>query len=184
MLNMSFQIDGYAAIPIEVVEKMRPHLILPTVKDIEQARERWANHNVERAGKGEEPEPFTLTWSTSFFGDLIPCRDILFDYGLEIKLTRRDSHDTAFYEHIIERLDRACLLSDNRAPSEEYLNSKVVVHVPGNQLLHINSVMLLADACTDSLQIHIKDGWRIIAVCPQPDQRRPDYILGRHDERD
>lgn len=32
---------------------------------------------------------------------------------------------------------------------------------------------------TDVLQEQIAKGWRIIAACPQPDQRRPDYILGR-----
>lgn len=39
--------------------------------------------------------------------------------------------------------------------------------------------MLLEDACTDQLQGALNSGWRIISACPQPDQRRPDYILGR-----
>ena len=25
----------------------------------------------------------------------------------------------------------------------------------------------------------ISEGWRILAICPQPNQRRPDYIMGR-----
>jgi hypothetical protein len=38
---------------------------------------------------------------------------------------------------------------------------------------------LLDDACTDNLQAHLNEGWRIIAVCPPDAKRRPDYILGR-----
>jgi hypothetical protein len=60
-------------------------------------------------------------------------------------------------------------------------NEKVEVYTPGAGLMLFNSVMLLSDACSDSLQTHIDEGWRIIAACPQPDQRRPDYILGRYD---
>ena len=41
-------------------------------------------------------------------------------------------------------------------------------------------LLLLSDACTDELQGALRDGWRIIAVCPQPSQRRPDYVLGRY----
>lgn len=32
----------------------------------------------------------------------------------------------------------------------------------------------------DALQKSMDDGWRIIAACPQPDARRPDYIMGRY----
>lgn len=31
----------------------------------------------------------------------------------------------------------------------------------------------------DQEGVELDAGWRILAVCPQPDQRRPDYILGR-----
>jgi hypothetical protein len=58
-------------------------------------------------------------------------------------------------------------------------NAKCAVHVPGNSLLEINETLLLENACTDFLQQHLDDGWRIIAACPQPNQRRPDYVLGR-----
>lgn len=61
-------------------------------------------------------------------------------------------------------------------------NSKVDVHMPGNMLGSYNQVMLLEDACSDALQTQISSGWRIIAACPQSDQRRPDYILGRYNE--
>ena len=66
-------------------------------------------------------------------------------------------------------------VTDNR-----FFNEKCQQEQPSNSLLSINQTMLLEDACTDNLQNHIADGWRILAIQPQPDQRRPDYILGRN----
>jgi len=63
--------------------------------------------------------------------------------------------------------------------SEANWNGKCEVHMPGHAMSSYNETMLLTDSCTDELQGVLNDGWRIIAVCPQPDQRRPDYILGR-----
>jgi hypothetical protein len=59
------------------------------------------------------------------------------------------------------------------------LNQKVNVAVPGLGLLAMARVMLASDCCTDLLSEHLQRGWRILAICPQPDQRRPDYILGK-----
>lgn len=58
-------------------------------------------------------------------------------------------------------------------------NQKCEVHMPGQALSTYNEVMLMEDCCSDALQSELVRGWRIIAACPQPDQRRPDYILGR-----
>lgn len=60
-----------------------------------------------------------------------------------------------------------------------YLNQKCSVAVSGIGLLSVEQVKIEADLCTDRLQELLDDGWRIVAVCVQPDQRRPDYILGR-----
>lgn len=64
-------------------------------------------------------------------------------------------------------------------PSGNTYNNKCEVHMPGMALATYNDLMLLEDACTDQLQSALNSGWRIISACPQPDQRRPDYILGR-----
>lgn len=53
------------------------------------------------------------------------------------------------------------------------------VSVANGALLEINTLQLLENACTDEVQAFLKNGWRIVAVCPSNDQRRPDYILGR-----
>ena len=57
-------------------------------------------------------------------------------------------------------------------------NEKTSSEQPGPSLLNVDETLLMEDACTDALQENLDNGWRILAVCPQP-QRRPDYVLGR-----
>lgn len=84
----------------------------------------------------------------------------------------------------IEELGEQVLAAINRggvpgAHPSEYVNPRVNVHVPGMELLAIDEVDVMYDICTDQLNDRLGEGWRIIAACPQPDQRRPDYVLGR-----
>lgn len=51
-------------------------------------------------------------------------------------------------------------------------------------LSDIDKVKVLTDLCTDDLQEELDAGWRVVAVCPQRNQRRPDYILGRQKIKD
>lgn len=60
----------------------------------------------------------------------------------------------------------------------DLFNQKTGVEQPSIALTDVTETMLLQDACTDALQENIREGWRILAICPQP-QRRPDYVLGR-----
>lgn len=59
-------------------------------------------------------------------------------------------------------------------------NDKCNVSVSDSFLHNINQTMLLEDCCTDHLQKQLQNGWRILTICPQPNQRRPDYILGKY----
>lgn len=59
------------------------------------------------------------------------------------------------------------------------VNEKCSVAVAGLGLLTVDEVKACEDLCTQKLQEELDDGWRILAVCVQPDQRRPDYVLGR-----
>lgn len=93
--------------------------------------------------------------------------------GAEIDLT--NAAEKA--QKIVDKLEELLKCS---FPEVNY-NNKCDVHVPGLGLLSLNRTMLLEDSCTDVLQSALNDGWRIIAACPQPDSRRPDYILGRYD---
>lgn len=84
----------------------------------------------------------------------------------------------------VERLDailaKAAQMFESNS-RESSFNEKVEVHVPGAALMMVNSTMLMEDSCSDELQDALDKGWRIIAACPQPNSRRPDYILGRYD---
>ena len=63
--------------------------------------------------------------------------------------------------------------------SAQMYNERINVHVPGLGLLAIEQVLVEKDCCTESLDVLLKEGRRTVATCPQPDQRRPDYVLGR-----
>jgi hypothetical protein len=65
------------------------------------------------------------------------------------------------------------------AAMQPAFNERVQVVVPGFALMEIRHVEVRRDYCSDALQEDLDEGWRILAICPQPDQRRPDYILGR-----
>lgn len=114
-------------------------------------------------------------------------------YGFDVKIEDLLQHEIFRFE-VVERIDRPFLkilseiqdkiekLTSYRLGGSEptqVFNERCNVHVPGIGLLLLDEVKLLGDCCTDNLQGHLDEGWRIIAACPQPDQRRPDYILGR-----
>jgi hypothetical protein len=98
---------------------------------------------------------------------------------------------TSTSEHVDDKLMRAADIiavvaeklekyGDRIEPDSSQYNEKVEVYTPGMGLMLFNRTMLLQDGCSDALQAELDNGWRIIAACPQPDQRRPDYILGRY----
>ena len=66
-------------------------------------------------------------------------------------------------------------------PAKETYESDGVARaaMPEWMLAHIRKVRVHNDMCTDMLQAEIDSGWVILAICPQPGQRRPDYIVGR-----
>ena len=53
------------------------------------------------------------------------------------------------------------------------------VSCANHALFMVDEVDWLENACTQELQTRLDGGWRILAVCPSNDARRPDYILGR-----
>lgn len=53
------------------------------------------------------------------------------------------------------------------------------ITVPGGvALTSIRRVTWLENSCTDVLQTYLSEGWRLIAVCPANDTRRPTYVVG------
>ena len=69
----------------------------------------------------------------------------------------------------------------DKKPDGGTYNQLVNVAV-GGSTLHIDAVKVVEDCCTNQLQEELDSGWRIVAVCVQPNQRRPDYILGKTNE--
>lgn len=62
--------------------------------------------------------------------------------------------------------------------SEQHFNKRCDTPVSDTFLHKVNQTTILYDSCTDVLQQHLHDGWRILSITPQPNQRRPDYVLG------
>lgn len=79
---------------------------------------------------------------------------------------------------LCQKIDQLAARISVSNPTQEF-NNRVNVHIPGLGLLAITEVEVLKDACTAELQRELEKGWRILAICPQPDQRRPDYIIGK-----
>jgi hypothetical protein len=80
------------------------------------------------------------------------------------------------------QLDQLSARNEPHDDDHGYVNTKIDVHVPGNVLTAINEVDYFLNLCTEELQEKLDEGWRILAICPQADQRRPDYIVGRRRE--
>ncbi|MFV0518445.1 MAG: hypothetical protein ACK5MV_13715 [Aminipila sp.] len=87
------------------------------------------------------------------------------------------SNINAILAEIEKKTQNLLRLSENMKAS---FNEKVSVHMGGGLITTYNELLLKEDVCTDELQQELNNGWRILGVCVQPDQRRPDYILGRY----
>lgn len=88
------------------------------------------------------------------------------------------------FEFTVQKLRGQISLLQQLAPGQQGPVQTVHVHIPNVGLLAVDEVELLADACTDELQRHLEEGWRILCVCPPNNARRPDYILGQTKPRD
>lgn len=93
----------------------------------------------------------------------------------EIRLQKTDN--LSLEARLINTIERYA--SGGSFSKEQQFNERVNVHISDIGLLKINEVQVLTNECTEDLQKYLDDGWHIVAVCPQPDQRRPDYVIGR-----
>lgn len=115
----------------------------------------------------------------SYTGDI---RRVLAALPAAARIEIQGEPDPAPLLDIADRLDEISMrlaLRERGAEPDAYVNGKVDVHVPGFALMAISEVKVFEDFCTEALQDKLAEGWRIVAVCPQPDRRRPDYVLGR-----
>jgi hypothetical protein len=118
--------------------------------------------------------------------NIVPL-DRLISLGLPIKFSIITTIKETPEYNVEETLLHKLLELESKLAKFEYgsqFNQKVGVHISDLGLLSVREVTWLEDACTEELQRHLDRGWRILAVCPQPDSRRPDYILGRNSKED
>jgi hypothetical protein len=105
----------------------------------------------------------------------------LFGEGYCGSYTSPKEHIKLLYD-VKSEVDIASMIEASVSSSMEAIgklfNEKTSSEQPGPSLLNVDETLLMEDACTNALQENLDNGWRILAVCPQP-QRRPDYVLGR-----
>lgn len=101
------------------------------------------------------------------------------ELGLKIEVRPYENCMLVKLQDMVRRLE---LRVDSELARAMTIGAAVQVHVPDLALMRIDEVTYLDNACTDSLQGLLDEGWRILAVCPPNAQRRPDYILGRRKE--
>lgn len=96
---------------------------------------------------------------------------VLSDLGLKPRVSRMRG---LFSEKNPQRV-----LEDARATGGHV---QIDISVPGGvALMSLRSVDWLEDCCTQKLQEYLDLGWRLVAVCPPNDTRRPTYIIGHQD---
>ncbi|MCJ2022133.1 hypothetical protein MKK84_32825 [Methylobacterium sp. E-065] len=112
----------------------------------------------------EVPEKWTIAWNQRDFTiDLSDIGPKLIELGLSFEVKRFTG----------------CYRLAEPGKSGPGTTNNIQIAIPNLLLFAVDEVKLLDDACTDLLQSHLDEGWRILAVCPPPAQRRPDYIIGR-----
>lgn len=117
----------------------------------------------------------SYAWADGKVFTLDRLEELISEYGLipSISRIRGLKYDKPSYEG----------LSNQDIQQAERTVNVTQVSVANNALLAIQNVTWLEDACTQELQSMLDLGWRILAVCPPNDTRRPTYILG-HTEKD
>ena len=114
--------------------------------------------------------------------NVVVTKDQLADLAVAgVRFTVTSEHKAAvdISQALMEWSDKPALQLNAPDAGHTY-NNRCEVHIAGQALSLYNETELMEDACTDALQDKLNNGYRIIAACPQPDQRRPDYILGRY----
>lgn len=143
----------------------------------------------DRVWTKEEQEALTEASLTSpkFYDESMSHYEGQIQYGCELIMSLSNAAQFGEYK-VIRYVGKAISKELNEfqeqlikmsGKAEPSLNQRLQVVVPSLGVLALNQVRVCVDMCTNSLQSELDDGWRIVAVCPQPDQRRPDYILGR-----
>lgn len=148
-------------------------------KQKKEAQKEKRRENIKSVGvdlTDQDMESPTATVTDDQFVKLAMLGEEMKIKGSNTPTFDRYDNNVARLEELINKLEQ---FGTSVGPGQ--FNEKVEVYTPDMGLMLFNRVTLLEDACSDALQAELDNGWKIIAACPQPNQRRPDYILGRYD---
>lgn len=124
----------------------------------------WQSEEDKAAGK---PIPKRAEYSFVGHIDQVP-----------IQILNENKSNISYFKGVKSMVENAI---HRDAGEMKRINSGAInIHLPSIDLFHIDQTLLLEDSCTDKLQEHLNEKWRIIACIPRPGQRRPDYIMGRN----
>lgn len=88
---------------------------------------------------------------------------------------------TRFGLHV--KISRVRGVASERRPDHNNISQHFhQIAVANVGLMEVQRVMVLEDCCTDELQKRLDQGFRILAVCPPNDTRRPSYVIGHKDK--
>lgn len=83
------------------------------------------------------------------------------------------------YKMAVSKIKGLKYLEDISSRNASNTTNITNVSVANHNLFCVDEVTFLEDCCTNEIQKMLDKGWRLLAVCPSNDARRPDYILGR-----
>lgn len=168
---------------VENLLKMAPGYRLATHEDVDSSKAKESSKEEVFASIVLGNPGFSLVVADSS-KIVVDVGAFLHEVGIPFKIEREIPIDFKAADprlEIASFMRRIEELAKQFADVKGLMNDKLGVHLSGNQLLLYNEVSLMENACTNVLQKRLRDGWRIIAVCPQ-EARRPDYILGRYNQ--
>ena len=90
--------------------------------------------------------------------------------------------DKALYKYcLFEPVESLEMMGGARINTENVFEAikRNQIMLPNNLMLDMKELCVEINACTDQINKLIQDGWKLIAILPQHNQARPDYILGK-----
>lgn len=166
------------------IKKAQSYSSKRTEEHIKEGNERYSNRKGNYVNYGSEEEygfkgnKVTVDLDT-IFTKLPFIKNITIERIIPIELNNSLGVTSAMLDALSKFED---LNNDinNLIERTRKFNDKCDVHIGGGLLMRVREVKVCEDYCTEQLQRELDEGWVIVAVCVQPDGRRPDYVLGKY----
>lgn len=136
---------------------------------IELEKSRSRSKKVSSKDNMELPSSFNFSLNEDEYWLLYKCVSVITSTNISITNCGITNEILEKFETINEKFNEA-----------QQFNKKVNVYQPNNIMINFNEVESVIDCNTEHLQTWLDQGWHLLSICPQPDQKRPDYILARY----